>query len=75
MLADLSWTNQEINLPGEYEVVIRYHHAPVKAKLEKVAEAVKISFVEPQRAITLGQLAAIFSGDELVGAGVIAEVL
>ena len=75
LLADLSWTNQEINLPGEYEVVIRYHHAPVKAKLEKVAEAVKISFVEPQRAITLGQLAAIFSGDELVGAGVIAEVL
>lgn len=72
LIDNLSWVNQEINLPADYEVIIRYHHEPTQAYLSKVGEnKIKISFSKPERAITPGQLAVICIGEELLGAGII----
>jgi tRNA-specific 2-thiouridylase len=76
LITDLSWVNKEIVLPGDYEVVIRYHHQPAKAHLECLdKQTIKIIFAQAERAITPGQLAVIYSGEELLGAGVIDKVL
>lgn len=76
LVNDLSWVGSEPILPGDYEVVIRYHHQPAAATLEKYQEGfIKIIFQESERAITPGQLAVIFRGEELLGAGVIDQVL
>jgi tRNA-uridine 2-sulfurtransferase len=72
LIDNLSWVNQEITLPADYEVIIRYHHEPTRAHLSKVdKDKIKISFAKPERAITPGQLAVICIGEELLGAGII----
>lgn len=74
LIDNLSWVNREIELPNDYEVIIRYHHKPVRARLTKVGDdKIKVVFTEAQRAVTPGQLAVICVGEELVGAGVIKE--
>ena len=75
LINDLSWVGESADLPGKYDVVIRYHHEPTVASLEKTDEGIKIVFEKSERAITPGQLAVIFKGDELLGAGVIDKVL
>ncbi len=76
LIDNLSWVNQEISLPADYEVIIRYHHQATKAHLSKINDdKIKIVFAQPERAITPGQLAVICLGDELLGAGVISEVV
>ena len=76
LINKLSWVNQPINLPGKYEVIIRYHHEPMSAWLEMDGDSqIKITFDKDERAITPGQLAAIFQGDELLGSGVIDQIL
>ena len=72
LIDNLGWVNQEIKLPNNYEVIIRYHHKPVDAHLTKVGDdKIKVVFAEAQRAVTPGQLAVICVGEELLGAGVI----
>ncbi len=76
IINDLSWVNQAIDLPADLEVVIRYHHQPIPAKLESLGmDSIKITFSKAERAVTPGQLAVIFKGDELLGAGVIDEAI
>ena len=56
--------------PGRYQVQIRYRHRPVEAWLEPLGrEAFRLRFESPQRAITPGQAAVIYRGDELIGGG------
>ncbi len=75
LITDLSWTNKTPTLPGEFAVVIRYHHAPASAHLEKVGDnTLKLKFNTKQRAITPGQLAVIYQGEELLGCGTIDQV-
>lgn len=51
---------------------IRYRQAPAKAQLhEGRAGEWKLLFDHPQRAITPGQIAALYQGDQLLAAGVI----
>ncbi len=60
-------------LPARFEVQIRYHHKPVPATLEATENgpsgrrALVARFDEPQRAVTPGQFAAFYRGDELLG--------
>jgi len=75
LINEISWVKQEPVLPEKYELVIRYHHQPTLARLEKVGEQIKITFDKPERAITPGQLAVIFRGEELLGSGIIEKVL
>jgi tRNA-uridine 2-sulfurtransferase len=65
-------SNENLNSPMEVEVKIRYRADLSKATLFKISEnAYKVSFDEPQRAITPGQSAVFFKGEEVVGGGVI----
>ena len=72
LIDNLSWVNKIVELPADFEVIIRYHHKPTRAHLTKVGEdKIKIVFAKPERAITPGQLAVICLGEELLGAGII----
>jgi len=71
----LSWTDQPIKLP-QAEVAIRYRHPAYPASLAYLdQDRIKITFTETQRAITPGQMAVIYQGEELLGCGVIDQVL
>jgi tRNA-specific 2-thiouridylase len=65
-------SNENLNSPMEVEVKIRYRAELSKATVFKISESeYKVSFNEPQRAITPGQSAVFFKGEEVVGGGVI----
>lgn len=55
---------------GELHCKIRYRHQQVPCSLTLLsAESAKISFVNPQKGVTPGQVAVLYSGDELIGGG------
>lgn len=58
--------------PMEVMAKIRYNHKGAKATIELVDEdMVKVTFTEPQRAITPGQAVVWYDGDIVVGGGTI----
>ncbi len=54
--------------PLEVEVKIRHQHTPVPAVLHPDG---RVEFSSPQRAVTPGQVACFYAGDEVVAAGFI----
>ncbi|KGO87830.1 thiouridylase [Flavobacterium rivuli WB 3.3-2 = DSM 21788] len=72
---DIHWVREDLAIAdGETMDVmarIRYRQPLQKATLHKFDNGMYISFTEPQSAITEGQFAAWYHGDELVGSGVI----
>ncbi len=57
------------------EAKIRYRSAPVGAVFHRIGpDRFSLQFDQPQRAITRGQIAALYDGDELLGGGTIARV-
>jgi tRNA-specific 2-thiouridylase len=68
---DVSFTVSQ-KLPINAEVKIRYKSDFAKAKIISGGkDKVKVIFVKPQRAITPGQSAVFYGGEELLGGGVI----
>lgn len=57
----------------EAEVKIRYKSPPSPALLERRNEGLVVRFQTPQRAITPGQAAVFYRGDEVLGGGIIAR--
>lgn len=56
--------------PVRAEVRVRYRHQPATATIVPIANnRVRVSFDEPQRAITPGQATVFYRGDEVVGGG------
>lgn len=73
-VVDINWlSGYAPPMPFECEVKIRYRHspAPAVAIIDPDGEQLRISFRDPQRAITPGQFAVLYQGDAVVGSGVI----
>ena len=58
--------------PFQGEVRIRYRHRGAQANVTPNGEGFEVRFDEPQRAITPGQAAVVYRGDEVIGGGFIA---
>ncbi len=74
--SELHWIREDLAIAdGEtMEVMarIRYRQPLQKATLHKFSDGMYVIFDEPQSAITQGQFVAWYSGNELLGSGVIA---
>jgi tRNA-specific 2-thiouridylase len=68
---DLNWISiPKLLAPMRVQIKIRHRHEPAWATLEPVgADEVIATFDEPQRAVTPGQSAVFYDGDEVVGGG------
>ena len=64
----INWINGKPKLPVKIEVKIRYRTKTEKAVLYKNR---KLRFKNPIRAVTLGQSAVFYKGEEMLGGGVI----
>jgi tRNA-specific 2-thiouridylase len=63
------------DLPGEAEAKIRYRKKPARCKVVKEGDKLRIIFKETQESITPGQAVVLYAGDEVLGGGVIEEVV
>lgn len=58
------------------KIKIRYHHIEKEAKVEIVDDdTMRVSFIEPQRAITRGQSAVLYDGEYVLGGGEIFDII
>jgi tRNA-specific 2-thiouridylase len=69
--AGVNWISFAIpREPVRAEVRVRYRHTPAPATIEMLDETrARVTFDEPQRAITPGQAAIFYRGDEVLGGG------
>lgn len=68
----VKWICPTISIPSQVSVKIRSVHTPVLADITyNDDEEVRLEFNEPQRAVTPGQAAVFYLGDELLGGGTI----
>jgi tRNA-specific 2-thiouridylase len=68
---DINWIAwSKLDRPIEATVKIRYRHEPAPARIEPMGPAeARVRFEAPQRAITPGQAAVFYRGDEVLGGG------
>jgi len=68
---NLNWISiPELTGPMRVRVKIRHRHEPACAVIEPAGTGeVMAAFDEPQRAVTPGQSAVFYDGDEVVGGG------
>lgn len=73
VVGDVTWTNEAPAFPAELDVKIRYNSKATSAALRggEGDTAIFITFHSPQRAITPGQTAVFYAGDEVLGGGII----
>ena len=67
-----AWCNGVPAEPFDAEVRVRYRHAPAPARVVPQVGSFEVHFRTPQRAITPGQAAVVYRGEEVVGGGIIA---
>ena len=76
---DLNWISidsLQTNAPMRVSAKIRHRHEPALAVIENAPNGeVRVTFDEPQRAITPGQAVVFYDGDLVVGGGWIAETV
>ncbi len=68
---ELNWIGIDV-AEGESvraEVQVRYHHEPVPATIEVTGSRGRVVFDTPEMAVTPGQGAAFYRGDQLIGGG------
>jgi tRNA-specific 2-thiouridylase len=73
LVSDLNWlTAEELRQPQDLKVKIRYRHREAAARVTpENGGQVRVSFYEPQPAVTPGQAAVFYSGDTVLGGGII----
>ena len=81
---DLNWiaidglreSGPDVNTPMRVQAKIRHRHEPAAAMIENASNGeVRVTFDEPQRAVTPGQAVVLYDGDLVVGGGWIAEAV
>ncbi len=67
----LNWISVAAAADGmKVEAKIRHRHEPAVASIRTLSEdEVEVTFAQPQRAVTPGQAAVFYKGDEVVGGG------
>ncbi len=75
LVENVNWIlGEEPKMPFKTEVVLRYHHEPVKCEIKKYDKIDYIVKLEKsERAITPGQSAVFYNGDEVLGGGIISK--
>ena len=72
VVEDVNWLSiPGLEKPISAQVKIRYNSPAVKAKIFPGKNEVRVEFEEKQRAITPGQSAVFYDGDEVLGGGII----
>ncbi|MEF8847371.1 MAG: tRNA 2-thiouridine(34) synthase MnmA [Candidatus Paceibacterota bacterium] len=72
LIADeINWISGKPDLPMKVITKIRYNSSGVKAELKEQDNKLKVTFNESQWAIAPGQSVVFYSGDQLLGGGVI----
>ena len=69
---NISFINEQlVFFPLDSYCKTRYSAKPAKCTVEKTDTGIKITFEQPQRAVTPGQSVVLYNGDELLGGGII----
>jgi tRNA-specific 2-thiouridylase len=71
LIERINWVVQEPSGPVEVQVKIRYRASMVPAIVTPQGMNALVEFLEPQRAITPGQAAVVYSAGEVLGGGFI----
>jgi tRNA-specific 2-thiouridylase len=76
LVTDVNWVGTPAPAaPIEALVQVRSRHREAPALLAPDAEQILVRFHEPQTAVTPGQAAVFYRGDEVLGGGMIQQVL
>ncbi len=67
-----TWCGDAPQQPFEADVRVRYRHTAARATVVPRGDSFAVDFHSPQRAITPGQAAVVYRGEEVVGGGIIA---
>lgn len=71
-IRDFNWAGNLSEQEQDVEAMIRYRQTPRQARLKVIKERyVELTFDQPIRAVTPGQVAAIYVGQRLMGGGMI----
>jgi tRNA-specific 2-thiouridylase len=70
-VCEVNWIRRPAQFPVQASVQIRYRHRAAAARLEMTAagEDIQVQFASPQKAVTPGQGAVFYMGDEVIGGG------
>lgn len=66
------WVGLQPQASFEGEVRVRYRHRGASASITPSGNGFEVRFLQPQRAITPGQAAVVYRGEEVIGGGFIA---
>lgn len=70
-IVDQSWINKKPKLPIKADVKIRYRTEALPAMISANSRGLFVKFQKPAKAITPGQSAVIYKGQEMLGGGII----
>jgi tRNA-specific 2-thiouridylase len=70
---DLHWISEPAGKKFQAEVQIRYRASPVPAENELREGEAWVKFFQPVQAVTRGQVAVFYQGEEVLGGGIIVK--